>query len=160
VKWCDIVSRWGEVVSLRRVVMSTFVGLAQHSLDVKGRLILPVKYRAEFERGGYLTLHPGGCIAMWTIGEFTRKASEYTVKSRSDVGIDNRTSLSWSAFSTEVEVDRQGRFLLPSMLRDRADLQGDVSIVGHFDHLELWNPIRFANRIEPAMSVFAVSDES
>jgi MraZ protein len=139
--------------------MSLLVGQAQHSLDVKGRLILPVKYRPEFERGGYLTLHPGGCIALWTIGEFTRKAVEYTAKSRSDTGIDSRTSLSWSAFSTEVEVDRQGRFLLPSTLRDLADLQGDVIIVGHFDHIELWSPERFMNRVAPAMPFFAVDED-
>ena len=53
--------------------MAGFVGRYEHSLDTKGRVILPAKFRAAFERGGYLTEHREGCLALWTPREFERQ---------------------------------------------------------------------------------------
>ena len=63
--------------------MLSFVGQFQHTLDAKGRLILPAKFRSEFERGGHLSPNDEQCVALWTPGEFDRRAANYGCKRNS-----------------------------------------------------------------------------
>ena len=87
--------------------MLVFVGQFQHSLDDKGRLILPAKFRREFERGGHLSPNTEGCVALWTPGEFARKSAEYleaesSAAVRSSVvrsATGRRTPPTWSSTS-------------------------------------------------------------
>ena len=100
--------------------MPGFVGRFDHSLDAKGRLILPAHFRPAFERGGYLTLNFERCLSLWTPGEF----------------------------------DRQGRMGIPAHLREFAGLAGAVLVTGAIDHIELWNPEEWQQRVAPAQAVF------
>jgi MraZ protein len=125
-----------------------FVGRYEHSLDSKGRVILPAKFRAAFERGGYLTENREGCLALWTPGEFERQMA--VVQESASVGRAqrNRARL-WASTSHEVEVDRQGRMAIPAHLRAFANLEGDVLVHGAIDRLELWNPAVWQERVVP-----------
>jgi DNA-binding transcriptional regulator/RsmH inhibitor MraZ len=76
--------------------MLGFVGQFQHSLDVKGRLILPAKFRVEFERGGHLSPNTEGCIALWTPGEFARQSDERLEQGRHGGSLTRLTSSSTS----------------------------------------------------------------
>ena len=134
--------------------MNVFVGQFQHSLDAKGRLILPVKFRPAFEHGGYLAPDTGGCISLWTSGEFIRRATEYEAVSSAVDDAGKQRSRFWAAASSEVEVDRQGRFALPPNVRKIGALEDDVIIIGHLSHVELWSPERFAARVEAASEFF------
>jgi len=134
-----------------------FVGRYEHSLDTKGRVILPAKFRAAFERGGYLTEYREGCLALWTPGEFERQMAgmqERAANGRSD---RNRARL-WASSSYEVEVDRQGRMPIPLHLREFASLQGDVLVLGTIDRVELWNPVSWDERVRPEERWF-IEDE-
>ena len=134
--------------------MLGFVGQYQHSLDVKGRLILPVKFRAEFERGGHLSPNTEGCVALWTPGEFARKTEEYLAQSRVGGAQGRQQARYWAANSSDVEFDKQGRFALPTAIRDYGRLEGDVLIVGMLDHIELWNPTVYAEQVNSAEGIF------
>jgi len=128
-----------------------FVGRYEHSLDTKGRVILPAKFRPQFERGGYLTQHIEGCIALWTLGEFERQMDAMQERAAAGKADRNRARL-WASTSAEVEVDRQGRMPIPSHLREFAALHADVLVTGAIDRVELWNPTAFSERVMPEES--------
>ena len=128
--------------------MAVFVGRYEHSLDAKGRVILPAKFRADFERGGYLTENREGCLALWTPGEFQRQLQVMQEQSTQGRVQRNRARL-WAASSYEVEIDRQGRMPIPVHLREFAGLEGDVLVHGAIDRVELWNPSVWRERVVP-----------
>ncbi len=128
--------------------MPGFVGRFEHSLDTKGRVILPAKFRASFERGGYLTQNREGCLALWTPGEFERQMSAMQASASESRANRNRARL-WAASSHEVEIDRQGRMAIPAHLREFATLEDDVLVHGAIDRVELWNPAVWQSRVQP-----------
>ena len=128
--------------------MAGFVGRYEHSLDTKGRVILPAKFRAPFERGGFLTQNREGCLALWTPGEFERQMSAMQEQAGTGRAQRNRARL-WASTSHEVEMDRQGRMAIPAHLREFASLQGDVLVHGAIDRVELWNPASWEERVRP-----------
>ena len=134
--------------------MLGFVGQYQHSLDAKGRLILPAKFRTEFERGGHLSPNTEGCIALWTPGEFTRQSDEWLDQSRRGGALARQQLRYWAANSSDVEFDKQGRFALPLAIREYGQLTGEVLIVGSLDHIELWNPATYAEQVNSAKEIF------
>ncbi len=67
---------------------------------------------------------------------------------------DRQQARYWAANSSDVEFDRQGRFALPSVIRDYGGLRDDVLIVGALDHVELWDPQRYATAVGPAERMF------
>jgi MraZ protein len=120
-----------------------FVGRYEHSLDVKGRIILPARYRASFDTLAYISMHTERCLALWTPDAFERKLdgmqaiADRTPEDRSMVRV-------WAAGSTEVELDRQGRVGIPAYLRDYARLESAVLIHGAITHIEFWDPGEWA----------------
>jgi MraZ protein len=135
-----------------------FVGRYEHTLDAKGRVILPVKFRVAFEHGGYLTENREGCLALWTPGEFERQKA--SMLERATVGRTgrNRARL-WASNSQDVEIDRQGRMAIPAHLRFFAGLETDVLVTGVIDRVELWDPSVWAERVEPEERWFLQDDE-
>ena len=119
--------------------MAGFVGRYEHSLDTKGRVILPAKFRGQFERGGYLTQNSEGCLALWTPGEFERQMEHMQERAGSSRADRNRARI-WASNSAEVEIDRQGRMPIPAHLRTFAHLDAEVLVHGAIDRVELWNP--------------------
>jgi MraZ protein len=130
------------------VVAAGFVGRYEHSLDTKGRVILPAKFRGQFERGGYLTQHTERCVALWTPAEFERQME--VMQQRADEGRADRNRMRiWASNSAEVEIDRQGRMPIPVHLRTFARLDAEVLVHGAIDRVELWNPAEWDARVLP-----------
>jgi MraZ protein len=127
------------------------LGRYEHSLDIKGRVILPAKFRSHFEKGGYLAQQSEGCLALWTPGEFDRQMAVMLERAGESRANRNRARL-WAASSHEVEIDRQGRMAIPAHLREFAGLDSEVLVHGAIDRVELWNPSLWAERVMPEES--------
>ena len=126
-----------------------FIGRYEHSLDAKGRVILPVKFRAPFERGGFLSQFHEGCLALWTPDEFERQLE--SMQQAAEQGRDERNlARVWAGGSAEVEVDKAGRMPIPSYLRNFSQLGSEVLLIGAIDRIELWNPEVWQEKVLPS----------
>ena len=125
-----------------------FLGEHQHSLDAKGRVILPAKFRVPFERGGYLTEYQDGCLSLWTPEQFELQMDAMTERAGSGRSDRNLVRL-WASTSHELEIDRQGRMAIPVRLREYAGLVGDVLVLGAIDRVELWNRETWEEKVLP-----------
>lgn len=129
-------------------VAARFFGRFGHTLDGKGRVILPAKFRAAFERGGYLTQNYDGCLALWAPEEFEQQMQN--MQERAGEGRSERNlARMWASTTIDVEVDRQGRMAIPVHLREFAGLEGDVLVHGAIDRVELWAPARWEEKVRP-----------
>lgn len=131
--------------------MARFFGRYEHTLDPKGRLILPAKFRAAFERGGFLTQNSERCLALWTPDEFEKQMAARLEQAEAGKADRNLVRL-WASNSHEVEVDRQGRMAIPSHLREFARLDSEVLVTGAIDRVELWDPATWEQNVAPAES--------
>ena len=129
--------------------MERFVGRYEHSLDTKGRVILPAKFRGPFERGGYLTQHSEGCLALWTPGEFGRQMEVKQEQAEAGRSSERNRARIWASKAADVEIDRQGRMPIPVHLRNFAKLDAEVLVHGAIDRIELWNPAEWETRVLP-----------
>jgi len=120
-----------------------FFGEHLHSLDVKGRLILPARFRDAFARGAFLTQIPDGCLGVFTPEEFDHLTTVFLERARQ--GHAQRSAMrTWAAGATDVTLDKQGRVFIPAGLRAYAQLETDVVVTGAINHVELWNPQKWA----------------
>lgn len=122
-----------------------FFGKYEHALDAKGRVILPAKLRSHFSEPGFLTRHLEGCLALWTSEEFEQEVAVRLEHAELDTAARNQVR-DWAADVFEAEIDRQGRMPVPPHLREYAQLEQDVVIVGMINRVELWSPGRWASK--------------
>ena len=120
-----------------------FTGEYRHSVDDKGRVAVPVKFRAELVGGAMVSKWIDGCLAI-----FPRPAWDVLAGKASGLQVTDASARTFQRFlfatAFEFELDRQGRLVVPGTLRDYAGLTGDaVVVVGSSDHLELWSPDRW-----------------
>ncbi len=119
--------------------MSTwFSGKAEHTLDAKGRVILPARYRERLNGGLYLSPGQDRCIDVYPLPEFERAVERLRKLPR-----ENRKARAYIRIflsGSEQEIpDSQGRITIPQHLRDWAGLGKDLTIVGNMDKVEIWD---------------------
>ncbi len=129
--------------------MAEFFGRYEHSLDQKGRIILPAKFRPSFERGGYLSQYLNRCLALWPPEAFDEQMRSQK-QAQHESPEKRQLARLWSAGTHEVEVDRQGRIAIPQYLREFARLDGEVLVHGAIERVELWNPEVWSQKVEAA----------
>ncbi|NNN22638.1 MAG: division/cell wall cluster transcriptional repressor MraZ [Acidimicrobiales bacterium] len=125
--------------------MNWFIGRFEHSLDEKGRVILPKKFRDIFRSESYISHHEDGCLALWTDIEFNEQAAKFREMGNSESKNDRNKARFWAANVQEVKVDAQGRIAIPSYLREFAGLESEVIVNGNMNRIEFWSPTRWAS---------------
>ncbi len=115
-----------------------FFGEFEYKIDEKGRVPIPPKFRQELKDGVVLITGIESCITAYPLSEWKKLAATLTSGSvtRSKLRKLNR-ALFASAFN--VNTDGQGRVALPTPLREYAEIEDEVIIVGANNYFELWN---------------------
>ncbi|RJQ19007.1 MAG: division/cell wall cluster transcriptional repressor MraZ [Nitrospiraceae bacterium] len=123
--------------------MSAFTGKYYYTVDPKGRIIIPSPLRKIFSDQYNTKLFVTNalfdrCLHIYPQEEWSRLEEKVRSlpKMDKDIKLFNRKVI---ASATECELDRQGRILVPSALREDANINGDIVIVGQIEKIELWN---------------------
>ena len=118
-----------------------FYGEFEHSIDRKGRLILPAKFREvaknQFVEKFFVTRGLDKCLFMFSEEEWRSQENKFKTMSFTKQQSRTFNRLLFSG-AQEVAFDKQGRILLPQYLKDFADIKRDVMIVGVSNRIEIW----------------------
>jgi len=120
-----------------------FTGEYRHAIDEKGRVAVPVRFRPSLDGGALVTRWLDACLALFPMRAWDELAAKVAALPLADTGARTFSRFIFSG-AFEVELDRQGRFVVPGSLREWADLAGEAVIVGARDHVEIWAPARWA----------------
>ena len=119
-----------------------FIGQYEHSLEEKGRLSVPKKFRNQLESGAVISQGLDGCLFL-----YPRSVWEQLVNKMSQLPLtksDARSFLrSMSYAASEVELDKIGRILLPDYLKKFAGISSTVVLAGALDRIEIWDKDKF-----------------
>lgn len=114
-----------------------FIGEYHHSIDQKGRLAIPVKFRSAFGDGAVVTRGLDQCLFLYTKEEWAKLA-----KRLADLPIAKANTRAFArlmlAGAMDMELDKQGRVILPDYLRHYAELVKKTVIAGLYNRLEIW----------------------
>ncbi|HEX5245526.1 MAG TPA: division/cell wall cluster transcriptional repressor MraZ [Gaiellaceae bacterium] len=114
------------------------LGTHDHTIDDKSRLTLPAKFRRTFEGGVVVTRGLDACLVAYPRDEWARSQSRIADL---DTLSGEARSLQRVVYANAVEgdLDKQGRIVIPSALKEYAGLDRDVVVAGVNDHLEIWD---------------------
>lgn len=136
-----------------------FRGTYEHTVDDRGRVAVPARYRHEFVDGVVLALSPEGCLEIYTPDGFDEMSNQVTAEPATHLK-GRRLRRGFFARSWDAELDRQGRILIPAQLRETAHLNGAVVINGRRECLEVWNRDRWQKELEEVQAAYAAELES
>lgn len=132
--------KWSEVVKCM------FMGEYNHTIDAKGRLIVPSKFRESLGDEFVVTKGLDGCLFVYDNQEWT--AFEEKLKT---LPLTNKEARQFVRFflagAASLEVDKQGRILLPANLREFAGLEKDAVLIGVASRIEIWSKERYEGEV-------------
>lgn len=140
-----------------------FMGEFEHSIDAKGRIIIPSRFREELGDKFVVTVGLDGCLFVYPLNEWEAFSAEI----RKLPGTKEARQLQRLFFgkAAACEADKQGRILIPAVLREAAGLEKDIVFVGVLNKIEIWSKERFecnndfenVDAIAEHMSEFGIS---
>ena len=119
-----------------------FTGEYRHSVDDKGRIAVPSKFRAQLEGGAVVSRWLDACLAIHTRAGWDELAEKVAILPIADPSARLFQRFIFAG-AVDTSLDGQGRVLVPSYLRDMAGLDAEAVVVGSRDHAEIWAPSRW-----------------
>ena len=133
------------------------MGEYNHSLDAKGRVILPADFRVELGESFIITKGLDNCLFIYPQSEW----EQLSVKLR-QLPLAKTEARAFVRFffagARQVELDKQGRFLIPATLRQHASLKKDAVLIGVSNRIEVWSKdewLKYTEEITPSVSAIA-----
>ena len=123
------------------------IGEYEHTIDAKGRLSMPSKLRRDMGEAFIVTKGLDGCLFAFSQEEWKNFETKLKSLPLSDKNARNFVRF-FLAGATECEIDKQGRFLIPSNLRLAANLEKEAVIIGVGTRLEIWNKDAWTSKDE------------
>jgi MraZ protein len=117
-----------------------FIGEYNHSLDDKGRMAIPTKFRAALKGGAVVTKGLDNCLFLYTKKEWSKIAERLAALPFNKAN-DRALARHFLAGAMDLEFDAQGRVMLPEYLRSFAGLAKKVVIAGLYSRLEIWDEV-------------------
>ncbi len=119
-----------------------FIGEYQHSIDIKNRLALPARFRAELKSGAVVTRGLDNCLFVFTKSDWQKLLDKIVNLpiGKSEARGFSRIML---AGAMEVKLDTLGRILVPDYLKNYAGLKKKVVVAGLYSRLEVWDEIKW-----------------
>src|ERR1700690_405841 len=118
-------------------MLGEFKGEYSHSVDGKGRIAIPARFRAKIERGAVLTRGIDPCLLVYTAETWEQKSAALEASALTPAQ-RRRVERQMYSQAQDVELDAQGRVLIPLKLRQFAGITGEAVIVGARDRFEIW----------------------
>ncbi len=115
-----------------------FIGEFKHNLDLKGRLAVPVKFRQKLSGGAIVTRGLDKCLFVFSNKEWEVLAQKLIALPLAQANSRAFVRL-MLAGAMDVELDKQGRILIPDYLRDYAGLKKETIVAGLYNRFEIWN---------------------
>jgi len=115
-----------------------FLGRFEHSLDTKGRVAVPARFRDKLSGELIVTRGNDRCLYLFTADSWEPLAEKLNALPTGDADARNLRRAVFSA-AEPVELDKQGRMMLPDHLRQYAGLQSNVAIIGVGNYIEIWD---------------------
>lgn len=119
-----------------------FLGEFAHTIDDKGRLTIPAKFRDDLASGVVITRGLDGCLWAYSRSEWEQLAEKISRLPTTNPAARNFSRFMFANAFDSIP-DRQGRVLIPQNLRDYANIESDTIIIGVMNRLELWNPTQW-----------------
>ncbi|HVA88436.1 MAG TPA: division/cell wall cluster transcriptional repressor MraZ [Chloroflexota bacterium] len=122
-----------------------FLGEFTHSVDSKGRLAIPAKFRLRLGEGAVVTRGLDGCLVIYPAEEWREFAEKLDKLPSTQPDVRNYKRFIFSG-ATECDFDRQGRVLIPAFLREYASLGETAAVIGQYSKVEIWSQSRWEER--------------
>lgn len=132
-----------------------FLGEFTHSIDDKGRLTIPAKFRGELASGLVVTRGFDQNLMVFPLSGWQELAHKIAQRPLSDASARAFRRRVFSG-AIDLDMDRQGRILLPAHLRDFAGLNGEAVVAGMFNYVEIWS----SDAWQPVRAAIESSDDA